>query len=114
MSRSILISGGSVIADTNTEPVQADILVTDGRISAIGDLLSQTTGVETLDATNCVVLPGLVDAHVHGEWSVFNSVQAMKQHFDRVLRHLSLDRMVVLPHQSVNDQCRTWRSTSRR
>jgi dihydroorotase len=42
----------------------ADILVKDGRIAAIGDSLS-ATGVEVVDGSGLIALPGLVDLHTH-------------------------------------------------
>jgi dihydroorotase len=42
----------------------ADILVKDGRIAAIGERLSTTSG-EVVDAAGLIALPGLVDLHTH-------------------------------------------------
>ena len=42
----------------------ADILLTDGRIAAIGEGLS-ATGAEVVEAAGLVALPGLVDLHTH-------------------------------------------------
>jgi len=42
----------------------ADILVTDGRIAAIGDSLS-APDAEVVDAAGLIALPGLVDLHTH-------------------------------------------------
>jgi dihydroorotase len=41
-----------------------DIVVTDGRIAAIGENLS-VPGAETIDAAGLIALPGLVDLHTH-------------------------------------------------
>src|SRR5215213_7005094 len=59
-----LIRGGQVIDPSQALDRETDILVQDGRVAAIGDGLS-TDGVETLDASGCVVAPGLIDMHVH-------------------------------------------------
>lgn len=59
------IVGGQVI------PIQGDpfrdgvILVEGGTIRALGTDVRAPDGVERVDATGKVVLPGLVDAHVH-------------------------------------------------
>lgn len=42
-----------------------DFLVEDGRIARRGQGLHAEPGVEVIDASGCVVLPGLVDAHAH-------------------------------------------------
>lgn len=57
----LLIRGGTVVLPSGLEP--ADIAVTDGIITAIG---SEVRGAdEMIDASHLVVLPGVVDAHVH-------------------------------------------------
>jgi dihydroorotase len=43
---------------------QADLLLRDGVITAVGDGLSDT-GAQVLDATGLIALPGLVDLHAH-------------------------------------------------
>ena len=58
---SLVIRGGIVVLATGQRP--ADIAVTDGVISAIGSEVGNEA--ESIDATGLVVLPGLVDAHVH-------------------------------------------------
>ena len=58
---SFVIRGGTVVLPTGQRPV--DIAVKDGVISAIG---SEVRGEgESIDATGLIVLPGVVDAHVH-------------------------------------------------
>ena len=56
----ILIRGASPYG----EGVQ-DVLLSGGRISAIGPDLEAPTGTEVVDAEGCIVLPGLVDLHTH-------------------------------------------------
>ena len=57
----LVIRGGTVVLPTGRRPV--DIAVRDGVISAIGSEV-RAEG-ESIDATGLIVLPGLVDAHVH-------------------------------------------------
>ncbi len=57
----LVIRGGSVVLPTGQRPL--DIAVTNGIISAIGSEVRD--GAEVIDATDLVVLPGVVDAHVH-------------------------------------------------
>jgi dihydroorotase len=56
----IVIKGGRVIDVTGERP--ADVLVRDGVVAEVGPEL---TGERVLDASGCVVAPGLVDLHVH-------------------------------------------------
>lgn len=62
---SLAIRGGSVLLDGGTEPHRADVLVVDGRIVAIGGSVEVPSGSEVLDATGCIVGPGLLDLHTH-------------------------------------------------
>ena len=64
-STSLAIRGGSVLADDASGPIRADVLVVDGRIVAIGGSVDVPSGGEVLDATGCVVGPGLLDLHTH-------------------------------------------------
>jgi len=87
MSRT-LIQGGTVITMTpgETGSTSLDILVEDDRIAAIGDI-GRADGAEVIDATDCIVLPGLIDSHVHtwqtglrgiaGDWTVPQYMRAM-------------------------------------
>ncbi|WP_426575071.1 dihydroorotase [Aquihabitans sp. McL0605] len=59
-SPSIVIKGGRVIDATGERT--ADVVVVDGRITAVGADLSAD---RTLDASGCIVAPGLVDIHTH-------------------------------------------------
>lgn len=45
---------------------EADLLLADGRIAAIGHDLALPAGTETVDAQGGWVLPGFIDTHVHG------------------------------------------------
>ena len=57
-----LIIGGEVL--TPEGPRSADVLVSDGVVTAVGPGLERT-GHDVLDATGCWVGPGFVDVHVH-------------------------------------------------
>ena len=60
MPRDIVIKGGTVVDGTGSRV--ADVLVRNGMIAGVGDDLE---GRQTLDASGCVVAPGLVDLHAH-------------------------------------------------
>jgi len=63
MSISLLIKGGRVIDPANAIDATADIWIEDGRIAGIGAF--DGTAETTIDATDKVVCPGLIDMHVH-------------------------------------------------
>jgi 5-methylthioadenosine/S-adenosylhomocysteine deaminase len=67
ITRKLLIRGGQVYdhdGDVHHPPV-ADILVTDGRIAAVGANLAVDGEHETIDARGRLVVPGLINAHYH-------------------------------------------------
>ncbi len=64
---STLLSGGRVVDPANRLDQIADVLITDGRIAAVGRnaVATSPAGVERVDARGLVVCPGLIDSHVH-------------------------------------------------
>ena len=66
MGTAVVISGGRVIDGDGSDPVRADVVLDGDLIVGVGpDLAAQHTGATVIDAEGCVVMPGLVDAHVH-------------------------------------------------
>lgn len=63
MAQNILIRNGTLV--TPQGELRADLRIVGERIHSIGVDLTPEAGEEVLDATNCVVLPGVVDPHVH-------------------------------------------------
>ncbi|MEA2511409.1 MAG: dihydroorotase [Thermomicrobiales bacterium] len=59
-----LIRGGHVVDPSQGIERPADVIVRDGVIVQVGDDCN-LSGVETLDASGCIVAPGLIDLHVH-------------------------------------------------
>ena len=68
MTADIVIRGGSLVDGTGAPPRTADIALTDGVVSDIGDGLD---GERVLDAAGHVVAPGFVDIHTHYDAQVF-------------------------------------------
>ena len=60
----LLIQGGHVIDPGRINGV-ADVLIEDGKISAVGPKLSAPAGATVIQAAGQLVLPGFVDLHVH-------------------------------------------------
>ena len=60
----LLIRNGTVIDPAGGRHERADVSVTAGRIGAI-DRVLDVEATEVLDATDLLVVPGLVDLHVH-------------------------------------------------
>jgi dihydropyrimidinase len=57
-----LVRGGTVV--TAADSAQADVLIEDEEILAVGSL-GDIEDAETIDASGCYVLPGLIDNHTH-------------------------------------------------
>jgi len=60
----LLIRGGTVVEPVDGSVLEQDVLLSDGRIAGIGRNLS-AAGAEVIDASGKLVVPGLVDMHVH-------------------------------------------------
>jgi len=63
-----------VAMDPERRVERADVLVTDGRIAAIGLDLELPPATRLLDARGCHVLPGLIQGHVHLGQSLFKGM----------------------------------------
>jgi signal transduction histidine kinase len=64
-----LLRGGTLVPVDSHAPLgRGDLLILDGVIAALGVIPAddlRLVGVPVLDVTGCVVLPGLVQAHIH-------------------------------------------------
>jgi 5-methylthioadenosine/S-adenosylhomocysteine deaminase len=88
MSR-MLIKGGCVVTmDPRLgELPQGDVLIENGRIAAIAPRLGAPDGAETVDAAGMIVMPGLINGHLHtwqsalrgiaADWTLAQYMQAM-------------------------------------
>ncbi len=65
-SATMLLRGGMVVPMTARGTVlSADVLLSDGTITAVGGPIAPPPGATVLDVSGCLVLPGFVQAHVH-------------------------------------------------
>lgn len=62
---SLHIKNATVITVTNGTFENTDIIIQDGKITAIGENLSTPSGMEVMDATGKYVMPGIIDSHSH-------------------------------------------------
>ena len=63
MAETLVLRGGRIVDVNGTRP--ADVVVAGGIVTAVGADLEAPAGATALDATGCVVAPGLVDLHTH-------------------------------------------------
>ncbi len=87
--RKTLVKGGSIITmDPEVADLACgDLLIEDDRIAAIAPSLPVPDGAEVIDAADMIVMPGLINAHVHtwqsalrgiaADWTVARYMQAM-------------------------------------
>jgi len=61
----ILIQNGRVIDPANNRDILADVLIRSGKIDQIGKVNDLPQDVQRIDAKDKLVVPGLIDMHVH-------------------------------------------------
>src|SRR5258708_14906194 len=65
MGRLLIKSGTIVTMDRSVPDLErGDILIEDQRIAAVAPAI-ETDGAEIIDAQHAIVMPGLIDAHLH-------------------------------------------------
>ncbi|HET7700111.1 MAG TPA: D-aminoacylase [Candidatus Limnocylindria bacterium] len=65
----LLIRGGMVVDGTGAPAVRADVAVTNGRITDVGEVAGRRA-MRMIDARDRVVAPGFIDIHSHSDESV--------------------------------------------
>jgi N-acyl-D-aspartate/D-glutamate deacylase len=70
MAHDLLIVNGTVVDGSGGPGRRADVSVSDGRITGVGDLAGEQAQ-ETLDAEGHVVAPGFIDGHTHMDAQVY-------------------------------------------
>ncbi|GBC87389.1 Imidazolonepropionase [bacterium HR12] len=103
MTRTVF-TGGRVFDGTGAPLAEADVVVEDGRILAVGPGLD---GDEAVDCTGKAILPGLFDVHVHIAFSYedFDEVRLMHEPFSLRFFRLAenLRRTIALGITTVRD-----------
>jgi len=66
----LLIRGGLVVDGTGARAVRADVAVTNGRITDVGEVAGRRS-TQMIDARDRVVAPGFIDIHSHSDNTVF-------------------------------------------
>jgi dihydroorotase len=61
--RRLVVRGGTVVDSTGER--RGDVFIEDGRVVAVGEGIDVPFGTALLEASGCVVAPGLVDLHTH-------------------------------------------------
>ena len=71
----MLIKNGRVIDGTGAASINADVLVKDGKIAAIGTITEPADQV--IDAAGLAVAPGFIDTHSHSDLDVLLRPQVL-------------------------------------
>lgn len=66
MNFDLILKNGRVIDGTGGPPFRADVGLLDNMIAAVGPL-NEASAPKILDVSNRLVVPGFIDAHVHGD-----------------------------------------------
>ncbi len=62
----VYVRCGKLVAESDKPPLtDADVIITDGKVTAVGRNLPVPAGAQTVDFSHDTVLPGLLDAHIH-------------------------------------------------
>lgn len=68
MSYDLMLKGGTLIDPAQGIHAIKDVAFTDGKVSDVGDDLSTENAAQVIDCKDCLVVPGLIDLHVHVFW----------------------------------------------
>ena len=62
----VLINSGAIVTMDRSVPdlIRGDLLIENDRILALAPAID-AADAEVIDATDCIVMPGFVDAHLH-------------------------------------------------
>ncbi|NDA64134.1 MAG: dihydropyrimidinase [Chitinophagia bacterium] len=109
----LLIRGGTVVnADRK---FRADVLCEDGKITAVGNNLQISMGIEIIDAGGQYVLPGGIDPHTHMQLPFMSTVTA-DDFFTGTAAGLVggttsiIDFVIPSPQQSLMEAYQIWRN----
>ena len=67
MSRDVILAGGSVVDGTGAPAYRADVVISDGRITAIDSSARKHAIGDVVDVGGLVVCPGFIDMHSHSD-----------------------------------------------
>src|SRR5471032_849238 len=59
----LIIRGATIVDGLGNQPRRADLAVTNGKISAIGEI--KDSSAKTIDAGGLTLSPGIIDVHTH-------------------------------------------------
>ncbi|MBN1986460.1 MAG: amidohydrolase family protein [Prolixibacteraceae bacterium] len=99
--KTILIQHGTVLTFENgtVQPVSADLLIRNDRITQIGNKIHPPGDAEIIDANGMIVMPGLVDTHRHLWETAFKGIAANQT----LMEYLNVVLGGIAPHFEPGD-----------
>ncbi len=68
MTYDLLVKNGTVIDPSQEIDGVRDVAIADGKVAAVGAGIGEGSAREVFDASGLIVMPGLLDLHVHVFW----------------------------------------------
>ena len=68
LGKELIIKGGTVIDPSQGLNGNFDIALSEGKISKVETYINEKGSQEVFDATGLIVVPGLIDLHIHAFW----------------------------------------------
>src|ERR1700760_3288413 len=99
----ILFLNGRIFDGSGAAPFEGSLLIKDNRIAGIaraGEAPLPRDGARVIDASGCVLMPGLTEAHAHLSWpsSVERFVPGMDLPPDELLLNTARNARILLDH----------------
>ena len=96
----LVIRGGTIVDGTGVPRYKADLAVKSGRVAKISGVIKAGAGKE-IDASGCIVAPGVLDLHTHYEaqlnWDPYASLSGW---FWGHVSHGGAVRLRICTHQA--------------
>lgn len=89
----LVVKNGMIVNVFTGELMSGDIAIVDGVIAGIGSY----EGAKTIDANNKIIVPGLIDGHVHIESSLLTPKE-----FSKIVLQHGVTSVVTDPHEIAN------------
>lgn len=74
MDQNLLFKNITYLDSTSMHLLKGDVRISAGYITEIGDQLAGKTGEKTIDSCSIIVLPGMINAHLHPSKEIYGSM----------------------------------------
>lgn len=115
MASSTLLYGGTVLVHDehdNVSAIQADVLITGKKIARIAPGIPKDQAAETIDCTNKLISPGLVDTHRHMWQTLLKGRHANELLLEYMWTGVFLLHPLVIPQHHSNSSSGNFQSSN--